>query len=58
MIGGTNRTSSIAIGVAIAGMAFASAFPAASADLSGGAYADLEERIAELEATTALMGLR
>lgn len=58
MIGGTNKKSSIAIGVAIAGMAFASALPASSADLSGGGYADLEERIAELEATTARKGNR
>jgi predicted porin len=58
MIGGTNKTSSVAIGVAIAGMAFAGAGSASAADLSGGAYADLEERIAELEATTARKGNR
>lgn len=58
MIGGTNRKSSIALGIAMAGMAFGGAMPASAADLSGGAYADLEERIAELEATTARKGNR
>lgn len=58
MIGGTNKKSGIALGIAIAGVAFAGATPASAADLSGGAYADLEERIAELEATTARKGNR
>lgn len=58
MTGGTNKKSGIALGIAIAGVAFAGAMPASAADLSGGAYADLEERIAELESTTARKGNR
>lgn len=58
MTGGTNKTSGIAIGVAIAGMAFGSTLSASAADLNGGGYADLEERIAELEGTTARKGNR
>ena len=58
MTGGTNKKSGIALGIAMAGLAFAGAMPASAADLSGGAYADLEERIAELEATAARKGNR
>lgn len=58
MIGGTNRKSGVALGIAIAGLAFAASVPASAADLGGDGYADLEERIAELEATTARKGNR
>jgi predicted porin len=59
MIGGTIKKPGIAIGIAIAGLAFGGATSSASAaDLSGGGFADLEERIAELEATTARKGNR
>jgi predicted porin len=58
MIGGTNKKSGIALGIAIAGLAIGGTVPASAADLGGGAYADLEERIAELEATTARKGNR
>jgi hypothetical protein len=58
MIGGTYKKSGVALGIAIAGMAFGGSLPASAADLGGGAYADLEERIAELEATAARKGNR
>lgn len=58
MIGGTNKKSAIALGLAMAGLAFAGAMPASAADLGGDGYADLEERIAELEATAARKGNR
>jgi hypothetical protein len=58
MIGGTNKKSRIAVGVAIAGIALGAAVPATAADLGGDCCADLEERIAELEATTARKGNR
>ena len=59
MTGGTIKKPGIALGIAIAGLAFAGAASSASAaDLGGGGYADLEERIAELEATTARKGNR
>ena len=57
MIGGTNKAA-IALGVAIAGAALGSSFSASAADLGGNCCADLEERIAELEATTARKGNR
>lgn len=58
MIGGTNKTTGIALGAAIAGVALGGSFSASAADLGGGGYADLEERIAELEATTVRKGNR
>jgi hypothetical protein len=58
MIGGTNKTTGIALGAAIAGVALGGSFSASAADLAGGGYADLEERIAELEATSARKGNR
>ncbi|MCC7252188.1 porin [Hyphomicrobium sp.] len=57
MIGGTNKRAGLALGV-IAGLAFGGATSASAADLGGGGFADLEERIAELEATTARKGNR
>ena len=62
MFGGLTKTSSrIAIGAALGlmlgGFAF-KATPAQAADLGGDCCADLEERIAELEATTARKGNR
>ena len=59
MIGGTNKGRSIALGIVAAGLAYGGAGSATqAADFAGGAYADLEERIAELEATTARKGNR
>lgn len=58
MIGGTRNKSGIALGVALAGLAFGASAPASAADLGSAGYADLEERIAELEATTARKGNR
>ncbi len=58
MIGGTKKKSGIAFGAAMAGLAFGAITSASAADLNGGAYADLEERIAELEATAARKGNR
>ncbi len=58
MIGGLLKTTSLA---AIAAAAFAfsgSVTPAKAADLGGNCCADLEERIAELEATTVRKGNR
>jgi len=56
MIGGTKKAG-IAFGLAMAGIAFGGVGAASAADLGGG-VADLEERIAELEATTARKGNR
>lgn len=58
MIGGTNKGLSIALGIAAAGLAYGGVGAAHAADFGGGAYADLEERIAELEATAARKGNR
>ena len=58
MIGGTNKTSGIALGIAIAGATLGGPLAATAADLNAGGYGDLEERVAELEATTARKGNR
>ncbi len=60
MFGGLTKTSSriaiaAALGFALGGFAF-SATPARAADLGGDCCADLEERVAELEATTVRKG--
>ena len=57
MIGGTYKKAGIALKAAVAGIALGAVTPATAADLGGG-YADLEERIAELEATSARKGNR
>ena len=60
MIRGFMKTTSLTTLVAAAGLLmgnFAYA-PARAADLGGGCCADLEERVAELEATTARKGNR
>lgn len=51
------KTSYLAL-VAAAGLFGATVAPATAADLGGGCCADLEERVAELEATTARKGNR
>ena len=56
MFGGLLKSTSIAAIVAVAGIAAAGS--ANAADLGGNCCADLEERIAELEATTARKGNR
>ena len=56
MFGGLMKTTSIAA-IAVAGLAFGS-MSATAADLGGDCCADLEERVAELEATTARKGNR
>jgi hypothetical protein len=58
MFGGTMRRFGLALASAASVAALAAVMPAHAADLNGGAYADLEERIAELEATTARKGTR
>ncbi len=58
MFGGTYRPASFAAGIAAAGLALAGTAPASAADLGGNCCADLEERVAELEATTARKGNR
>ena len=58
MFGGTYRPASFAAGIAAAGLALAGIAPASAADLGGNCCADLEERVAELEATTARKGNR
>lgn len=57
MIGGLLKTTSVAALVAVAGVA-AGAVSANAADFGGDCCADLEERVAELEATTARKGNR
>jgi predicted porin len=58
MIGGIMNTSRLAL-VAAAGVLLGAAVtPAKAADLGGGCCGDLEERVAELEATTARKGNR
>lgn len=58
MIGGLLRTTSLAA-IAAATVAFSGASaPAKAADLGGNCCADLEERVAELEATTVRKGNR
>ncbi|WP_045834552.1 porin [Hyphomicrobium sp. 99] len=58
MFGGTYKRAGFAAGVAAAGLALAGTAPASAADLGGNCCADLEERVAELEATTARKGNR
>ena len=60
MFGGLTKTSSriaiaAALGLMVGGFAF-KATPARAADLGGDCCADLEERVAELEATTVRKG--
>ena len=60
MFGGLTKTSSriaiaAALGLTLGGFAF-KATPAKAADLGGDCCADLEERVAELEATTVRKG--
>ena len=57
MFGGLSKSTSLAALLAVAGVAL-SGFSAQAADLGGNCCADLEERIAELEATTARKGNR
>ena len=57
MFGGLLKSTSLAALVAVAGVAL-SGVSAQAADLGGNCCADLEERIAELEATTARKGNR
>ncbi|MEQ1696995.1 MAG: hypothetical protein ABL901_14255 [Hyphomicrobiaceae bacterium] len=57
MFGGLLKSTSLAALVAVAGVAV-SGVSAQAADLGGNCCADLEERIAELEATTARKGNR
>lgn len=57
MFGGLFKSTSLAALVAVAGIAV-SGVSAQAADLGGNCCADLEERIAELEATTARKGNR
>ncbi len=59
MIGGTMKTSRFALAAAAGLFVGAMAFtPAKAADLGGDCCADLEERVAELEATTVRKGTR
>src|ERR1700693_6164680 len=58
MNGGISTRVNRGLVVAAIGFVFATAAPASSADLGGDCCADLEERIAELEATTARKGNR
>jgi predicted porin len=59
MIGGIMKTTSRLALVAAAGILLGAAVtPAKAADLGGGCCGDLEERVAELEATTARKGNR
>jgi predicted porin len=59
MIGGIMKTTSRLALVAAAGVLLGAAItPAKAADLGGGCCGDLEERVAELEATTARKGNR
>ena len=59
MIGGSMKMTSRFAMVAAAGVLLGAAVtPAKAADLGGGCCADLEERVAELEATTARKGNR
>ncbi|MEQ8825670.1 MAG: hypothetical protein RIC14_14990 [Filomicrobium sp.] len=57
MFGGLFKTSSLIALAAVAGLAFGGT-SASAADLGGDCCADLEERVAELEATTARKGNR
>ena len=57
MIGGYLRTTSCLAMIAAAGLVMGSV-GARAADLGGNCCADLEERVAELEATTARKSMR
>ena len=57
MLGGILRTSSVAAMMAVTGFVIGGS-SAQAADLGGNCCADLEERVAELEATTARKGNR
>ena len=58
MIGGLFKTTSLAALAATAFVFSGAVTPASAADLGGNCCADLEERIAELEATTVRKGNR
>src|ERR1700686_4746461 len=58
MNGGISARTNWGLVIAAMGFVFAMSAPAASADLGGDCCADLEERVAELEATTARKGNR
>ena len=56
MFGGLIRSASILTLCAAAGIAMGGVSPAKAADLGGDCCADLEERVANLEATTVRKG--
>jgi predicted porin len=58
MYGGLRERTNLALVLAVVGLFSAKATPVLSADLGGDCCADLEERVAELEATTARKGNR
>lgn len=58
MVGGTRGRSGYAAAIAAGLLVSLGAMPASAADLGGSCCSDLEERIAELEATTARKGNR
>lgn len=58
MYGGTSTHARSILGTAVAGLILLGVTPVSAADLGGNCCADLEERIAELEATTARKGNR
>jgi hypothetical protein len=58
MFGGRNTRTSLILGAAFTTLVVVSLTPASAADLGGDCCADLEERVAELEATTARKGNR
>src|SRR5438128_2856240 len=58
MYGGLRERTNLALVLAVVGLFSAKATPVLSADLGGDCCADLEERVAELEATTTRKGNR
>ena len=58
MYGGLKGRTDFALVLAVFGLSGTASAPALAADLGGDCCADLEERIAELEATTARKGNR
>ena len=58
MYGGTSTHARSILGTAVASLILLGVTPVSAADLGGNCCADLEERIAELEATTARKGNR
>src|SRR5436309_2065925 len=58
MYGGLRERTNLALVLAVVGLFSAKATPVLSADLGGDCCADLEERVAELEATTTRKGTR